>query len=220
MNKNTLEVLFFFLALIFTVSLSFAQSLYAKNTNEYDYYSHKNNILSTLKKSDTFPTTGKQKNLKLIGDIIDSTSVFLADSLEGMFEVLSIKKKKNNFLLKNGKIHQTTIFWVDIQSINNNDCTYPKHICLLIPKIQFESSRIFIGDILFMKIFPLFSSDRFLHKNNGTVVSSYPSLNTVCTFIYNNVMIRNFHPGFRNYYEMHCCRTCTDSLTRYNPICD
>ena len=94
--------------------------------------------------------------------------VSIKDSIVGVFEILNITKKKNNYQKVGNKLRKKAIYFIDVSLISSNEKeNFPEHIRLLsIDDTKSKCEKIKIGNKYLMTIYFYFDNDCCMSKKD------------------------------------------------------
>lgn len=157
--------------------------------NGKDIAKNRRTLKKYLKLSNTNYIDKNNKIRLLFSDCIDTTNIYnckIQDSIIGLFKIIKIIEKKDNYELVNNKLKKRTIYFIDIKCSNNTRC--PKSIRLIsvspekmndTPNIR----QIQEDEIYHMNIYSFFENDFTYYINEKGDTTHY---------VFNPLVFKNF----------------------------
>jgi len=130
--------------------------------------------------------------------------LFLPDSIQGLFKVVKITEKKDNYLIKpKKKFEKTTIYLIDLKCVSGNYC--PDNIRLISVKADNskEGTVILENSTYYMTIYSFFYNDpRYSFVNNEVfeTISHHFNRNTV-SLLFSNIWVVDLNIHYYKLFE-------------------
>jgi hypothetical protein len=167
-------------------------------------YTPKQQLKDLLKEYTKFATYDKRNKIRFITKedtlFFQENLLSLPDSINDIFTIINIDKKKNNYTLKKNRLVKQSIYLIDIAYPDGQNDKYFQIISIDNNLYQ-KKKKIKVGDQVKMKIFSFFLKNRFLIKDNEKIAHIVPSLQNLDCFLFENIWVVDFPFGYRNYFE-------------------